>query len=593
MIRRLQDETGSALVTALLATMMMLGLGFALLSIVDTQASESTKERSSDRAFNVSETLLTSQAFVLGRNWPTSAPAGTECDTTGGFGEALGTTTAAPAAITRLRRNLQASYDPATDSAYSGATWYVKLCDDEDADGAGPVAGSTVWEDSLLDNASADVNGNDKLWVVAQATVEGRTRAVAGLVRARTTPALNSRYGLVSGGLADDLGSALNTMTNQGVLGKVLHNPPLGLFDKTATVAPDPTAGAPTPNGITGVRCGALDLKDGSTCVTGTLAATGAIPLVSSLVTGGSIENFPATSATSDDTIGRLRAHAIASGTYTASQAGTAPVTSTSVLNPNDTAPSTTIEPCVLTGSTSPGADKDKVFFIEQVGTSGAANTVGGPGDQYCSIDVGNSKEYKAIVVASGRVVIRGNNTTTPSTNTGVNTFKGVIYALNLQRLPVADGGRGLGDAAAPGREVVRIDRGAHVRGAVNADGKSAKVGIYPPPITINTATLVNSLLCPGLLCSSAGVLTALGLTGAIDGLVNGYCLVPGLFGGCTLRLSPLGELPVANAILAQAVPQRTGYGSAITADVAAINALTVHGESNVIPGSFRDLQAR
>jgi hypothetical protein len=424
------------------------------------------------------------------------------------------------------------------------------------------------------------------MWVVAQATVEGRNSAVAGLVRASATPALNARYGLVAGGLADDLGSALNTITNQGVLGKVLHDPPLGLLDKTATVAPDPTAGAPTPNGVTGVRCGALDLKDGPTCVTGTLAATGAIPLVSSLVTGGSLENVPGTTATSEDTIRRLRAHAIASGTYTASQAGTAPVTSTSVLNPNDTAPSTAIAPCVLTGSTSPGEDKDKVFFIEQVGTSGVANTLGGPGDQYCSIDVSNFKEYKAIVVASGRVVIRGNNTTTPSTNTGVNTFKGVIYALNLQRLPVADGGRGLGDAAAPGREVVRIDRGAHVRGAVNADGKSAKVGIYPPPITINTTTLINSLIP----CTTVLGLPVCTLRNTITTLAGG------VLGTATDLLVSLGGKSVAdiaNGILSQANPQRVNYGSAITADVAAINALTVHGDSNVVPGSFRDLQAR
>ena len=46
MIRRLRDdEAGSALITALLVTVVMLALGFALLSIVDTQASESATER--------------------------------------------------------------------------------------------------------------------------------------------------------------------------------------------------------------------------------------------------------------------------------------------------------------------------------------------------------------------------------------------------------------------------------------------------------------------------------------------------------------------------------------------------------------------
>ena len=61
------------------------------------------------------------------------------------------------------------------------------------------------------------------------------------------------------------------------------------------------------------------------------------------------------------------------------------------------------------------------------------------------------------------------------ASNTAVNTFQAVVYALNLQRLTIAGG-----DAVSPGREVVRIDRGAHIRGAVNADGKSARSGSIP-----------------------------------------------------------------------------------------------------------------
>ena len=389
--------------------------------------------------------------------------------------------------------------------------------------------------------------------------------------------------------MADDLGSALNTLTNQSVLAKVVGAGGIGLLDTTPTVAPDPTPGAATPNGITGVRCGALDLKDGSTCITGTIAATGAIPLVSDLVTGGNLENVPGTTSASEDAIARLRAQARDAGTYTAVSAGTAPVTSASVLNPNDTAPAS-VAACTLTGG--PGASS--VVFIEQVGSSGVSGTVGGPGDQYCSIDVSTAKQYKAIVIGSGRVVIRGNNTTTDDSVTTQNTFKGVVYALNLQRHAVADGGRGLGDAAAPGREVVRIDRGAHVRGSVNADGKSAKVGVYPPPITINTASLITSLLGSGVVATTLnGLLGTLGVSGTIDALVSGQCLVTLPVLGCTVSLGGLGVTNVANGILNQVGSQRTNYGSAITSDVAAINALTIYGASNVIPGSFRDLQAK
>ena len=79
-MRRLRDdESGAALITALLCTMVMLALGLALLAIVDTQASESTDERTRDRGFNLAESVLTSEAFVLGRNWPTTRPRRQPC----------------------------------------------------------------------------------------------------------------------------------------------------------------------------------------------------------------------------------------------------------------------------------------------------------------------------------------------------------------------------------------------------------------------------------------------------------------------------------------------------------------------------------
>ena len=315
-------------------------------------------------------------------------------------------------------------------------------------------------------------------------------------------------------------------------------------------------------------------------CVSGTIAAVGALPIVSDLVTDGSIENFPTTTATSADNIARLRAQARSAGTYTAVSAGTAPTASPSVLNPNDTAPSS-VAACTLTGS--PGATS--VVFIEQVG-AGTPGTAGGPGDQYCSIDVATAMQFKAIVVGMGRIVIRGNNTTTPASNTTVNTFNGVVYALNLQRLSVAAGGAGLGDSAAPGREVLRIDRGAHVRGGVSADGKSGKVGVYPPPVTISTTTLINSLIpCVTVLgipvCTLRNIITS----------TAGGVLDIALSLLTSLGLKSVAD--IAGGILAQVEPQRVSYGSAITSNVEAINALTVYGASNVVPGTFRDLQPR
>ncbi|MDP2710538.1 MAG: hypothetical protein Q8O56_04910 [Solirubrobacteraceae bacterium] len=543
------DERGSALITALLATAMMLALGLALLSIVDTQAKESASERTRDRAFNLSESVLTSQAFVLGRNWPASIPPGDPaCNAAAaGFGDIVGADTTPSAATARLRPNLNASY---TDAAYEGATWQVNVCDDID--------GSTVWSDSLLTGKNYDANGNNKVWVRAQSTVEGRTRVLVGLVQVRTTPAIPSRFGLVSGNLTDDLGSTVNNIT-ANALGGVLS----GLLGSTPTVAPDPAVPG---SGITGVRCGLLDLQVlVSTCVTGTVAALGAVPLVSTLL-GNKYEQFPTVTTTSPANIGQLRRQAQESLTY----APTSPGGASAV--------------CAIP----PAAGPSTVVFIEKVGT----------GDQSCVLNVPlGGLSYRAVVVGSGRIILRGAPIAAGApVSTTSRTFTGVVYALNLQRHPVADGGLGLGDAATPGREVIRIESGAHVKGGVYADGKSAKVGIDPPNLTLNTNSLVNSLLCPGLLCTLAptlnGLLGVLGVDGTVDALINGTCLLR-VLGICTLSLPGLGLDTVVGGLVNQLNPQRAVYGSAIVTHKDTIETLKVYGASGVVPGSFRDMQPR
>jgi Tfp pilus assembly protein PilX len=560
MIRRLRDDdTGSALITALLATVIMLGLGLALLSTVDIQASQSSTERTRDRGFNLAESVLNSEAFVLGRNWPGSSTVTTQCGASGmGFMDTLGsTTTPTDTRVSMLRSNLNGSY---TDSAYSGAGWQVNVCDDS--------AGSNVWSNAVLSNLSYDSNNNKKLWVIAKATVGGKTRTVAGVVSVRTNAALNSKYGLAAGSLDDDLGTTVSGLGNVlggqgGVVGALTT-----LLGISPVVAPDPTLTATTPpsSGVIGVRCGLLDLQatpPASTCLTGTIGALGTLPVINSIVTGGKIEQFPTTTAASALAISQLRKQAVDAGTYTKTSAGSA-----------STAIGTGAAPaCTITGTPT----KDKVVFIEQVGT----------GDQYCTINVSSGVQYKALVIGSGRVILRGSGSITaapvftgPNANVPqVNTFSGVVYALNLQRLTTAEGGLGLGDATSPGREVIRIDNGAHVKGSVNADGKSAKVGIYPP-FTFSASALVDSLIpceVPALnICLLRNTLKALDpATELVTSLLNA-----------------VGLGSIVNGVLSQLSPQNASYGSPITSDVTAINALTVTGASGVVPSSFRELTA-
>ena len=549
------DERGVALITALLCAVVMLVLGLGLLAIVDTQGRVSATERTRDRGFNLAESVLNSEAFVLGRNWPATAPSPDPACSAGGagFGDTLGSTATPTAAAGRLRANLDASY---TDSAYTGATWQVNICDDS--------GGSAVWSSSLLSNKTWDFNANGKLWVRAQSIVGGQTRVLVGLVQVRSNAALPSKYGLVSGGLTDDHGASVNALSTSA-LGGVLS----GLLGTTPTVAPDPAipAASPPTSGVTGLRCGLTDLQAVplSTCVAGTLGALGALPIISTLLTGGKIEQFPTTTAATAANIDQLRAQAIAAGTYTASVGGA----TTSAAAPA----------CAIPAA----ATSSSIVFIDQVGTTGTSGTATGPGDQYCYVSVSAGVKYKALVIGSGRVVLRGNGsstgTPTSSSSAQVNTFSGVVYALNQQRLATDAGGRGLGDGATPGREVVRIENGAHVKGAVFADGKSAKVNIIPPVATINTSTLVDSLIAceiPALnVCVLRNTVKALGgVLAIVDDLI-----------------SLVGLTSTTNAVLGQLNPQRASYGSAILSDTAAISGLTVYGASGVVPGSFRDLQ--
>lgn len=527
---RIRDERGAALISALLATVLMLGLGFALLSIVDTQANQSGQERTRDRGFNLSESVLTSEAFVLGRNWPAVMPApNPACGAPGaGFMDTIRQNTGIGDAVARLRNNLDASY---TDAAYDGAVWQVNICDDD---------GTSVWSDTLLARSTYDQNSNKKLWVRAQATVQSKTRVVAGLVQVNETSALDPRFGLVTGSLAQDLASTVGTVSNApvagGVIGKLLQSSP--------QVQEDPGAGlAPPKSGVTGVRCGLLDRVNlAKTCISGALAATSTIPLIDTLVTNKRLEQFPSASSSPPGTAGQLRTKAkTPPGTYIPTSSG----------GPRASAPN-------CTGL--PASNPKAVVFIEQIGN----------GDEYCVLRVERSVQYQALVIGKGRVIIRGSGSITPYTTDGDNLFTGVIYALNLQST----------EATPPTRELVRVDNGARIRGAVHADGKYSQVSLIPPPFSTNA--LLDALLCPAL-CVLKPLLTGLGVDDLLDRLVSG--------GGCILFVCLPAIDP--NTIITKITGQLTGYGSAIHSDVAIAGALKVYGTSGVVSGTFRDLQAR
>ncbi|MEA2219609.1 MAG: hypothetical protein QOJ35_2235 [Solirubrobacteraceae bacterium] len=498
-----RSQDGSALITALMVMMIILPMGLALLSIVDTQAHDSGKERSRDRAFNLADSALSSGAFALNRYaWPAtaaSAPnntgtaAGAICGTVP-YGATLGATTFAGSTTARLQPNLNASYD---DPAYAGATWQLNACDDDPSN-----PGPTVWKDALLTSKmNYDANANQLVWLRAEAHVDGRKRVLAALVRVNQSPALASKFGLVTGRINADITNSVGAVLGGPLLSQVSSD----LLGAHPLVAADPLhVTTPPSSGILAVRCGALD-----GCLTGAIGGAAALSAVNTLVTGGKLVQSTSPTAASAASIAQLKQQAMITNTYV----GTPVAGSASSSSP---------PACPIPA----GANANTIVYIEQVGVGTPGSTVGGPGDQFCVLDVSANPSFKALIIGSGRVVLRGNNTAAGG------TFTGVVYALNEQRAT-------LGDAALPTREVIRIDRGAHVRGGVAADGKSAQVGTYPPPVCD-----ANSFL--NLDCTVAGII---GILGVLD-----------------------------------------TYNPAIRSDVSTMNALKVYDAAAVVPGTYRDI---
>jgi Tfp pilus assembly protein PilX len=76
-MRRIGNEDGFAVVAAVVLLTVIMGLGLGLLLFADSQQKASTRQQSSEAAFNVAEAALNAQVGQLSREWPTEKSAGT------------------------------------------------------------------------------------------------------------------------------------------------------------------------------------------------------------------------------------------------------------------------------------------------------------------------------------------------------------------------------------------------------------------------------------------------------------------------------------------------------------------------------------
>ena len=377
--RARQDETGSVLVTAVMFIVIMMAAGMALLSVVDTQAGQTRRERVGEATFNVAEGALNAQAFLMARSWPEAASqtlSGTNLQC-GAAAQTFNGTLATPASTTTPSLQIQGLLAKTfTSSDYAaGGTWKVNVCEDP---------GRTDWDDALLTNRAFDSTAQSgsaaprRLWVRAQANVRNERKAVVALVQANQVTPLPKGYAVVAGGMTTDVGAITNGPVLNSLSTSLLNAHKL--YDRDAT---DPDSGR------LGIRC---DLTSSLDCITGTLFATISQTTLSSVLLANDTVRFQSQSAVDDDTVVALRRQAQASGTYFQTLAANAA--------------------CLPAGSAG------KVVFIESVGT----------GDQTCRIT--SSGSAKALVVANGRVQLVGSTSAAAPV-----IFTGVLYALFRQRV--------------------------------------------------------------------------------------------------------------------------------------------------------------
>ncbi len=171
---RLRREDGWLVVTAIAVTTMMVGIGLAIFSTVGTQQSMSRQERNRDSAFNLAESALYAQAFILSRNWPQAQPgigATWTCTQTV-------TTDGLCPSFTSIQNAVDGSSIP---DLKSGIKWRLTVSDN------GKTTPTTDYITSTSDpnytSADFDQNGDKRIWVRADGWAQGKERSLVALLQ--------------------------------------------------------------------------------------------------------------------------------------------------------------------------------------------------------------------------------------------------------------------------------------------------------------------------------------------------------------------------------------------------------------------------
>jgi Tfp pilus assembly protein PilX len=180
-VRPVREQSGFAVVTAIMIVGIMMALGLAGYGYVGTQTNQSGQERVRESAFNLSEAALNSTANFLSVQWPTSStPYPTSC-TQSSTGSTCPSTAGVAGSL--------------SGGDFNGTVWSWST---EVHDNGAPTA-SFYSDTTTRSQPRYDANGDGTLWVRSQGTVRGRSRIVAALVNAQQIKSVFPKNAITAG----------------------------------------------------------------------------------------------------------------------------------------------------------------------------------------------------------------------------------------------------------------------------------------------------------------------------------------------------------------------------------------------------------
>jgi Tfp pilus assembly protein PilX len=193
MSRRLSAERGSALIVALMVTMLMMALGLAAYGYVDSESRQASQERIRESSFNQDDGLVAAQTYILSRAWPAAA---TSAYPNCGWSGSAMTASGASSDATRCP-NASAMSNTFNAKDYATAsTWTTMVRDNGGTSGV-------YWSNDPSTGTPAqpawDANGDNQVWVYAKATVRGRARVVVERVQAEPARVIFPKNVLTAG----------------------------------------------------------------------------------------------------------------------------------------------------------------------------------------------------------------------------------------------------------------------------------------------------------------------------------------------------------------------------------------------------------